>query len=310
VAMHDVLAAAIEPKFLALHSFLGCVLFVHFRGKVRHRFTRQLTDHSTFLAPINCVLYLFSAVPNRPFPPRERLVELDTLRANWRVFRDEGRVLLEAGHIKGSDRHNDLGFNSFFRKGWTRFYLKWYDDPLPSARALCPRSVEILKSVPSVHGAMFAVLPPGGKLMAHRDPFAGSLRYHLGLITPNDDRCRIYVDGNVYSWRDGQDVVFDETFIHNAFNDTDQHRLILFCDVERPLHTRLGRAINRFLCHYVVSATQTRNAEGDKVGFANRLFKYIYMYRRVNKAFKRYNRRAYYAVKYVSIAGVLTWIFI
>ena len=42
---------------------------------------------------------------------------------------------------------------------------------------------------------MFAVLPPGGKLGAHRDPFAGSLRYHLGLVTPNSDKCRILVDG-------------------------------------------------------------------------------------------------------------------
>jgi beta-hydroxylase len=35
---------------------------------------------------------------------------------------------------------------------------------------------------------MFAMLPANGSLNPHRDPFAGSLRYHLGLITPNDER--------------------------------------------------------------------------------------------------------------------------
>ncbi len=68
---------------------------------------------------------------------------------------------------------------------------------------------------------MFAELPVGGVLNPHRDPYAGSLRYHLGLITPNDDRCYIDVDGERYSWRDGQGVVFDETFIHTARNDAE-----------------------------------------------------------------------------------------
>src|SRR5689334_24353903 len=35
-------------------------------------------------------------------------------------------------------------------------------------------------------------LPPGGKLVQHRDPYAGSLRYHLGLVTPKSPgECRI-----------------------------------------------------------------------------------------------------------------------
>jgi hypothetical protein len=63
---------------------------------------------------------------------------------------------------------------------------------------------------------MFAELPPGAKLNPHRDPFAGSMRYHLGLATPNDDRCFIEVDGERHSWRDGEGVIFDETYIHWA----------------------------------------------------------------------------------------------
>lgn len=82
---------------------------------------------------------------------------------------------------------------------------------------------------------MFTELAPDSRLVRHRDPYAGSLRYHLGLMTPNDDRCFIDVDGQRYSWRDGESVVFDETYIHYAENKTDQNRIIFFADVERPL---------------------------------------------------------------------------
>ena len=60
------LSEALSAKFLLLYTLILSAVFVHFRGKERHRFTRQLTDHSTFMAPINCFMYLFSAVPNKP----------------------------------------------------------------------------------------------------------------------------------------------------------------------------------------------------------------------------------------------------
>ena len=57
----------LAPKFIVLYAFVLSALFVHFRGRVRHRFSRQLTDHSTLFAPYNALMYLFSAVPNRPY---------------------------------------------------------------------------------------------------------------------------------------------------------------------------------------------------------------------------------------------------
>jgi beta-hydroxylase len=82
---------------------------------------------------------------------------------------------------------------------------------------------------------MFALLPPGGKLGAHRVPFAGSLRYHLGLLIPNSSKSHIFVDSIECVYRDGDDFLFDQTFIHRAGNATDRTRIILFCDVERPM---------------------------------------------------------------------------
>ena len=59
-------------KWFVIGGFFLCVLYVHFRGRVRHRFLRQLSDHSTFLAPLNTFMFLTSRVPNAPYHPVER----------------------------------------------------------------------------------------------------------------------------------------------------------------------------------------------------------------------------------------------
>jgi beta-hydroxylase len=299
-----------QIKFLFLGGFLASAAFVHFRGQVRHKFTRQLTDHSTFLAPYNALVYLFSRVPSRPFLAESDLPELATLTANWATIRDEGMRLLDDGMVRAAEGYNDLGFNSFFRTGWKRFYLKWYDDALPSAAAMCPQTVALLAAVPSVHGAMFALLPPGARLVRHRDPFAGSLRYHLGLSTPNSDDCYIEVDGIRRSWRDGEAMIFDETYIHHAENKTDTTRLILFCDVDRPLWGAVPRAVNRFVVEHLVKATATQNMDGEKVGFANRAFGAVYRVRLLGKRLKKWNRKVYYGLKYAAVAGILALILV
>jgi len=299
-----VVGRLLSPQFLALYLWTGTALYVAFRGRARLSFARQITDHSTWLAPYNTLMYLFSAVPNRPVLPVSTIPDLARLRDNWEIIRDEAVALFEQGRIKAADSYNDLGFNSFFRSGWKRFYLKWYGDPLPSAQAMCPQTVALLNSMPFIKGAMFATLAPGSTLVVHRDPYAGSLRYHLGLVTPKSPgECRIFVDGEPYTWRDGEDLLFDETFLHKAENTTNETRIILFCDVERPLHTRAMTALNRWVCRNIVKQTETQNVAGEPVGALNRMFGAVYQVRLLGKRIKARNRKVYYALKYLLIGG-------
>jgi beta-hydroxylase len=288
-----------------LALFVVCATFVHFRGRVRHAFGRQLTDHSTFVAPYNLLMYAASAVPNRPFLDVRAFPDLAPLVENWQVIRDEAHAARERGAVQVADGNTDLAFHSFFRRGWKRFYLKWYDGFLPSARAQCPKTVALLEQIPSVHAAIFASMGPGGHLQKHRDPFAGSLRLHLGLATPNDPACRIYVDGETYHWKDGEAVLFDETYIHWVHNETDQERMILFCDVERPLKSRLLTRFNRFVIRHFVKATTTRNYPGEKVGLLNRVFQALYSVRLPIKRLRKSHKTLYYVCKYVLLAGAL-----
>ncbi|MEM7300183.1 MAG: aspartyl/asparaginyl beta-hydroxylase domain-containing protein [Pseudomonadota bacterium] len=300
----------LDWRVILVAVFVSSALYVHYRGTVRHKFARQLTDHSTLLAPINAPIYMFSAVKNSPYLERSAFPELDLLKNNWEIIRDEGMALYSDGAIKGAGADPDAGFHSFFRNGWKRYYLKWYGKPHASAAKTCPKTVELLQSIPGIKAAMFATLPPGGYLGAHRDPYAGSLRYHLGLVTPNDDRCNIVVDGETYSWRDGEDVIFDETYIHHARNDSDKNRLILFCDLERPTNNPLARWYNKFMSKVIMSASATSNEPGEPVGAINRLFSFIYPIRLKFKALKKYNRTLYYVVKWVLMGGGLIALFV
>ncbi len=294
-------------KIILMLLFITAAVYVHKRGKVRHKFWRQLTDHSTILAPINALLYLTSAVPNRPYIDVGAFPHLQPLQDNWSMIRDEALTL--EGKIRGSAKYDDAGFNSFFKTGWKRFYLFWYGVSHPSAEQSCPRTVELLRSIPGIKAAMFAELPPGGKLVRHRDPYAGSLRYHLGLVTPGVDDCYISVDGQTYSWRDGEPVMFDETFIHYAENKTDQNRLILFCDIERPLRFGWMRAFNRWFSSNVMAAAASPNDENDKTGGLNKAFVHIYAGRRRAKNLKVRNRTLYYALKWL-LVGALVIVFL
>jgi len=207
--------------------------------------------------------------------------------------------------LRAPDQGDDAGFNSFAKSGWKRFYLKWYGAAHPSAERLCPRTTALLRSIPTVSAAMFATLPPGAALNPHRDPYAGSLRYHLGLVTPNDDACWIRVDGETHSWRDGEDVLFDETYIHAAKNGTGVERLILFCDVERPLHTEAMRRLNRWFGRHVVAAAASPNERGDRVGLVNRLFFLSAVAGRCRRRFKAWNRGVYRLTKAALLVGLL-----
>lgn len=292
-------------KWSIVALWLASITYVYYRGRVRTSFFRTIVDHSAVLAPVNALMYLCSAVPARPFLPSGTIAGLQALDDNWEVIREEALALAEAQRIRAADKNNDAGFNSFFKTGWKRFYLKWYEAEHPSAAEYCPRTVDILRGIPQVKAAMFAVLPPGGQLNPHRDPFAGSLRYHLGLSTPNEDRCFIEVDGERYSWRDGQSVVFDETYIHWAANESDTTRTILFCDIERPLRYRWAQAFNRWFSRVFMTAASSPNQDGDQTGLVNRLFYISWLMGQYRRRLKAWNRTVYQILRILLIVAIV-----
>jgi len=274
-----------------------------FRGQARWSgFGEYVRKGWPIFTPFNCLLYLFTEKKARPaIMNMAEFPELKELADNWEMIREEAiELMAEGGFEKITDKDSasyyDIGFRTFYKYGWTKFYLNWYGYTHESAKRTCPKTIELLSKIPQVNGAMFSVLPPGGQLTRHLDPVACSLRYHLGLDTPNDDRCYICVDDQKYSWRDGEPLLFDVTFLHFAHNDADKPRLILMCDIERPMSI-LGRIINAPY-KWLMRATVVPNTDEDKRGFANRTFSALVPILEKAKGLKETNLFAYKCLKY------------
>jgi beta-hydroxylase len=97
--MHQFIAEALSIKFILLYILIISTVIVHYRGNIRYKFFRQLSDHSTFMAPVNVPMYALSGVENKPYIRVSNFPKLALLRDNWQIIRDEA---LELG-ARGTD---------------------------------------------------------------------------------------------------------------------------------------------------------------------------------------------------------------
>jgi len=144
---------------------------------------------------------------------------------------------------------------------WKVFVLKWYDAPL-EAETHCPITVSLIKQCPDIHAAMFTILEPGGHIPPHKGPFTGCVRYHLGLKIPKDrDNCYIKVANEKFHWEEGKSFIFDDTYEHSVYNNTNEARMILFIDIERQLYPPL-KQINHHICKQRFVGDFNKNING------------------------------------------------
>lgn len=130
---------------------------------------------------------------------------------------------------------------------WKSFVLYGFGYRSENNCALCPETARLLATVPGLETAFFSILSPGAHIPSHKGLAKGLLRCHLGLIVPQDSEgCRLYLDGIPHAWREGRVLLFDDTHRHEVRNVTDQDRVVLLFDFERPMTLR-GRLISRAL---------------------------------------------------------------
>src|SRR4029079_14533336 len=236
------------------------------------------------------------------FEPRS-VPGLETIKRNYEVIRSEAKVLLDTGVFQRPPAVDEPGYNTFEKGGWRLYPLKWYtEESGPRAVAACPKTCAVMDSIPAVRSAMFTVLPPGAQLGRHHDPVASSLRYHLGLLTPNSDKCALTLDGVEYPWRDSEELLFDPTYLHSAVNETDTIRIILFCDVEKTQLTGVIKRFANWIDYRIVSRMTGADDQG-KLSWFSRLYKPIWKIRSYVKIkVKRRNIVAYNIIKFGTLA--------
>jgi aspartate beta-hydroxylase len=129
---------------------------------------------------------------------------------------------------------------------WKVFMLELLGRRPQRNRSRCPQTCEALARVPGVLQAFFSVLEPGKSVPLHDGPYVGYLRYHLGVRVPKVDPPLIRVAGREYVWKEGEGVLFDDSWPHEVVNHSREARVVLIVDVARPLPL-VPRLVNKFV---------------------------------------------------------------
>ncbi len=200
------------------------------------------------LAPVERFIGGRSLVGDATFFESERFPWIEEVERNWTAIREELEEVL-------TDREALPNFQDISKDQieitdddrWKTFFLYGYGFKAKLGIEMCPKTAALMERIPGMRTAMFSILSPRKHILDHRGPYKGVLRYHLGLIVPREaERCRIRVGDDIRHWAQGKSLVFDDTFNHEVWNDTDETRVVLFVDVLRPLPSPWSQ-INRMI---------------------------------------------------------------
>ena len=119
---------------------------------------------------------------------------------------------------------------------WKTFFLAGIGMDCAENAQRCPETMRLLGRIPGMKTAFFSILSPHKHIPAHRGAYNGVLRLHVGLLVPEPrDRVRIRIGNEFRHWTEGKALIFDDTFNHEVWNDTEGYRVVLFVDFARPL---------------------------------------------------------------------------
>ncbi len=146
-------------------------------------------------------------------------------------------------------------------KDWRVFALSTLIGIPLANRERCPQTTIFIDRIPGVISAFFSILDAGKSIPAHCGPSLGYLRYHLALRVPKINPPSIRVKDQYYIWEEGKSIVFDDSWEHQVFNESNDLRVVLIVDIFRPMPLPL-HMMNWLLCR------TTRYSDEAKQAFA------------------------------------------
>lgn len=191
-------------------------------GKLRIKLDNFLIGYSKVGNP--------SAFDNATFPWSRDIED------NWEKIRDEAMaVMTDPEEIPPleeiSPDHKGIARN----RKWKSFFIWGYGYRSEENAKLCPETTRLVERIPGLVSAFYSIHVPGLHIPKHRGVTKGLINCHLALRIPQDrQKCRMNLDGKDYSWTEGKMLIFDDTYDHEVWNDTDEIRVILLIQFARP----------------------------------------------------------------------------
>lgn len=196
----------------------------------------------------------FPDIASQPYYPREHFPWLQKLEAATDVIRDELRSVLAQGRqlepflgqAPAQARQGMLRSANNQDPAWDAYFFYRHGQRFEDHCSRCPQTTAVLDELPLVRirdhapETLFSVLAPGTHILPHTGVTNTRLVTHLPLIVPAD--CAIRVGGEEHAWREGRCVTFDDTYEHEAWNRSEQTRVVLILDSWHPDLSEAERA--------------------------------------------------------------------
>lgn len=237
-------AARMEAVAQALEGF---ALLAQERARVLEAFAPHFGQPAPTPAhPLQQPAFLFvPGLDDRPWWPRDAFPFLAALEAQTDAIREELLAVLDGdGFAPYIDMPADAPaaptWSALNRSpSWTGFHFHRHGERIAANCARCPRTAAALDALPlqRIPGhapeALFSVLRPRTHIPPHTGVINGRLTVHLPLLVPPDCGA-IAVAREARPWHEGESLVFDDSFVHEAINRSDQTRAVLIFDLWHP----------------------------------------------------------------------------
>ena len=219
---------------------------------------------SRVIQKIESLVPQYSKVGESIFFSKEQFPWVDMLEANWKVIREELDEVMEYADALPnfqdiSPRQSRIANDNL----WKTFFFCAFGFKSKKNCDRCPETAKLLEKIPGLKVAFFSILAPGKHIPEHCGKHKGLIRYHLGLKVPEPrSACRIRIADQIAYWEEGKSLLFDDTYYHEVWNDTDGYRVVLFLDIARPLRFPLS-LVNWLACTVISLSPIVQVARGN-----------------------------------------------
>jgi aspartyl/asparaginyl beta-hydroxylase (cupin superfamily) len=213
------------PTILAGKEALGLQSIMEVPERRVHLIESPFTD------PLQIPYAFLPGVPAHPFYESGEFPWGKTLEEAYPAIKEELLALIEGGQAGFKIYKDEWGFVHPF---WNTYNFFIAGEKVEENCARCPKTTAVLESLPRFEKdhIMFSALNPQSHLPPHVGPLNGILRGHLPLLAPRG--CVMKVGNEVRPWEEGKVMVFDDSFVHSAWNPTDDLRVVLFLNFWHP----------------------------------------------------------------------------